>query len=494
MINPKTLRFSFWSLTAALLISLAFTACRKDDFDAPPSNGVDPNLTANISIKEFKDLYYDTIINNGAIVPIDSDYIISGVITADDKSGNYYKTLVMQDSTAGIAIRLDISNFYTEYAIGRRVFVKLKGMVIGDYGNLIQLGGYKDTLSGGPASVAPIPASLVRKYLYAGVWGTTLTPEVVSIGQLNNTRKYQNMLVEIPSVQFIPFDTAQPWADAITFASVNRRVQDCYSGEIDIRTSGYSNFASVKTPVGSGNLTGIMSVYNSSLQFIVRDQDDAAFDAGRFVVGTCPLPPTQLASISDIRNQYSGSAGSIAGNLRINGVVISDINFANSDPKNLYIQDATGGIVVRFTAAHALQLGDSVEINVTGQSLSEYNGLLEIGGSSPSVPVTNAIKVGTGTIVPRPVTIAQILSNMAGSTDTWESTLVTVSNVTITGAGTTYNGNTTVTDATGSLSMFTRSAATFSATTFPTGTVNITGIISDFNAAQIFIRSTTDVQ
>jgi hypothetical protein len=92
------------------------------------------------------------------------------------------------------------------------------------------------------------------------------------------------------------------------------------------------------------------------------------------------------------------------------------------------------------------------------------------------------------------ITIADILSNMSGSTDTYESSLVKIVGLTITGATTTYNGSTTLSDGTGTLTMFTRSAATFSTATFPTGVVNITGVISDFNAAQLFIRNTTDVQ
>jgi len=71
--------------------------------------------------------------------------------------------------------------------------------------------------------------------------------------------------------------------------------------------------------------------------------------------------------------------------------------------------------------------------------------------------------------------------------------LVTINNVTISGSGT-YSGTTTLTDAVGTLPMFTRSAASFSGTAYPATVVNITGLVSDFNGRQLNIRNLSDVQ
>ncbi|MFN0187223.1 MAG: DUF5689 domain-containing protein, partial [Bacteroidia bacterium] len=131
-------------LALLAMISINFVSCRKDDFDEPPLNGADPNLNVNMTIDSLKKIYRDSIIVFNKVVTINNDWIISGVVTADDKSGNFYKTMVIEDATAGIAIRLDQTEFHTKYPVGRRVFIKLKGMVMGDYGNLIQLGGYVD--------------------------------------------------------------------------------------------------------------------------------------------------------------------------------------------------------------------------------------------------------------------------------------------------------------------------------------------------------------
>ncbi len=486
-------------LVLALLavISINFTSCREDEFDHPPLNGADPNLTVNMTIDSLKKIYRDSIIVFNKVVTINEDWIISGVITADDKSGNFYKTMVFEDATAGIALRLDQSEFHTKYPVGRRVFIKLKGLVMGDYGNLIQLGGYVDNTGTFPEA-APIPFSLVDNHIIGGAYNLNPQPAKVTILDLSNTDKWQNRFVEIQNCEFAPADTNQPYADAVLFQSVNRIVNDCNGGSVIVRTSGYSNFATKKTPTGRGTLKGIFSIFSSDKQMIVRNEFDAVMDSLRC---NGAGGPASLINISDVRNLFSGTTTVVNSNVYILGVVTSDRNTSNLNSKNLFIQDATGGICVRFAANHTFNIGDSLSINIAGQSLGEFSGLLQLGTSTPNVPNANGVVLATGkSITPQVVTVAQILANMAG-TDSWESSLLQITNATISG-GATYSGSIQINDATGVMTMYTASAATFSGTAVPSGTVSITGILSDFTGtvtppntnAQLLIRGVSDVQ
>jgi hypothetical protein len=88
-------------------------------------------------------------------------------------------------------------------------------------------------------------------------------------------------------------------------------------------------------------------------------------------------------------------------------------------------------------------------------------------------------------ITPREATIADINTNF----ETWESTLVTIKNVSLSG-GTTpgkYAGNVTV-SASGTIVMFTSSSATFSGQNFPANASSLTGYLNQFTAKQIAIR------
>jgi len=487
-------------IMAVLLI--AFGSCRKDEFDEPPSNGVDPGLTVNMKLDSLKKKYLPQMSAN-QIVTITEDWVIKGLVVADDKSGNLYKTIIIDDGSAGIAIRIDISNYNTTYPVGRQVYVKLKGLFMGTYADLVQLGGYIDSTSGSSPSVEAIPASLVTNHFVAGTWGNPVVPYTVTIAELNNTYKWQNRLVKINDLQFQPSDTAETWADNVNLGSVNRYLEDCYFNDLIVRTSGYCNFAAQLTPKGSGSFVGVFSVYNSDKQMILRDPSDLSMNNARFIPGTCPPPPpppTGYSDISAVRAAYL-SGNSVCDDVFIQGTVISDVTSTNINGRNLYIQDNSGGIVVRFDANHSFQLGDSLKIICAGQTLSEFNGLLQIGGTSPNVPVSFATVLASGkTVTPRITTIAQLKANLTGTNDPWESTLVKLQNVTFIGGGT-YAGSKLITDGVDTITIFTATGASFSGSNVPTTTVSVTGILSDYSFAsapntrqQLVLRGTNDVQ
>jgi hypothetical protein len=507
MILIKKFKLNAWLILAALTLVFSFNACRDDQFDEPPINGVDPGLDSNISLEKIKTIYYSQLTNYNSIpyIKIDSNWIIKATVIGDDKSGNLYKTMIVDDGTAGIAIKLDLSNFYTDYPVGREVYVKLKGLTLSYYGGLVQIGGFKDTVNATP-SLASIPAALVRNYIIGGKWGNTVTPFTVNFADLGAdgksaaSYKWQSRLIKIEKVQFQSADAGQVWANQPALGSVNRFLECCYSfpssiGGIIVRTSGYSDFANDLTPTNSGSIIGIYSVYNTDKQLTLRDPSDCLMDTARFTSGACgsaPVPPppaATLTTIANIRSQFTGSATTVNGNYKITGVVISDASTNNLNSFNVVIQDGTAGIVVRFDAAHSFALGDSIVVNVTGQSLSEYNGLLQVGGTSPSVPIAYGTKVGTGTISPRIVTVADLASNMSG-TQSWESTLVKITNVTF--STTTFTTTTSVSDGTGTVTLYTRTAATFSGAAIPAGT-SITALVSEFNGVQLNARSASDV-
>jgi hypothetical protein len=451
---------------------LSTTSCVKDNFDAPPAGGQDPDIEVTYTIAQFKALW-----TGSNYYVNDTSVVIMGTVVADDESGNFYKNLIIQDSTGGIALRLDASSLYTQYPVGRRVFIKCKGLWIGDYNGLIQLGATPDNAG----DLAPIPSGLFDTYILKGSWGNTVTPKVVTISQLNgNPDLYQSTLIELDNVEFTPADAGQTYADAVNQLSVNRTVKDCGSGNMLVRTSGFASFAGKKTPTGNGSLVAIFSVFGADAQLLVREPADVVMDSVR-----CGGGVIGGDGIAGVASYYSGSDVTLPAGKIIEGIVISDKDNLNINNKNLVLQDSTGGIVVRFASAHSFALGQKVRVDVGGQTLTSYNGLIEVDG----VPNANATATGTGSITPRVATFAQITANATA----WESTLVQVTGVTITGSST-YAGSLIMNDGTASMTMFTLNSATFSGNSVPAGSVTVTGIVSDFNGVQMNIRDDSDVQ
>ncbi|MEI2750497.1 MAG: DUF5689 domain-containing protein [Ferruginibacter sp.] len=71
---------------------------------------------------------------------ITDDVIISGVVVANDKSGNFYKQLFIQDSTGAMQLLLDANSLYVTYPVGRKVYIKCKGLTLSDQNNNMATG------------------------------------------------------------------------------------------------------------------------------------------------------------------------------------------------------------------------------------------------------------------------------------------------------------------------------------------------------------------
>lgn len=65
---------------------------------------------------------------------INSDIIISGIVSTSDKTGNFYKSFYIQDETGGIELKLGKNGLYNDYLPGQRIFVNCKDLTIGMYG------------------------------------------------------------------------------------------------------------------------------------------------------------------------------------------------------------------------------------------------------------------------------------------------------------------------------------------------------------------------
>ncbi|MBK8610163.1 MAG: choice-of-anchor J domain-containing protein [Chitinophagaceae bacterium] len=279
----------FKLMTAVLLVAATFTfsACKKS-FDNPPGAG-DPAIVANTSIKTLKALHTAA----GAYDVITTDIVISGIVVADDKSGNLYKQLYIQDATGGLQILLDANSLYGTYPTGRRIFIKCNGLTISDNNKMMELG-VKATVAGSP-SLEGIPANLISKYVVGGSLNNPVVPTVVTLADLGGTSG-TNMqdpligsLIQLDDYRFaIPTGT---YSDTSVYKStVNRDINTCGSQSIIVRTSAYANFAARTVKSGRGSILAVYTVFGNTRQLIIRDETDVRFDDAY----DCPLPAGTL--------------------------------------------------------------------------------------------------------------------------------------------------------------------------------------------------------
>ncbi len=460
----------------ALVLTAGGLGCVKTEFDEPPTGGDPVTLTPNTTIKELKNLH----VTPDGFDKITEDLLIEGEVIMDNRSGNYYKVIVIQDATGGIEVKFNDAFVAERYLIGQTVYIRCQGLLLTDYNGLTQLVGSTLEENGVLSEVGLTEAQVYDQVFKGRINNPPVAPKVLTISQLG--LQHVSTFIRIENVQFARADTGKTFADPITQISANRTIETCGGQQILVRTSGFANFAAQKTSGGKGYIEGVLGIFGTTYQLALRDERGVQMTGPRCGTST---GAEELVDISAVRSLFTGTTAAAPANQKIKGIVISDRTGKNLNNKNLYLQDGTAGIVIRFEAEHPFNLGDEIEVIISEREVSEFNKLLQVN----NVPLASVKVIGTGrTVTPRKATIAEINMNF----NAWESTLVEINNATITG-GATLSGNRTVNDGTGTIPMFTQTAATFSGTATPTGPVTITAILSDFNAKQIILRNASDI-
>ena len=441
------------------VLAIMFTSCVDQDFDSPPSEPNLPDITPNTTIAELKARHIV-----GEFEEITDDVIIKGVVISDDQPGNFFRKLQIEDATGGIELAIDATELHNDYPVGREVFVKCQGLTLGDFAGFMQLG-LGTVPSGSFTNTGRIPELVLGNYLIKGARGEAPQGTVVTLDDLNADSYDENLgrLITLENVEFAASSVGETYAiGGSNPQTVNLDITDCSGNTIILRTSGFSSFANQVVPSGNGNLTAVYTLFNSTRQLVIRDTSDVDFPNNPCTRGT---GSGELMDIAEIRSLFAGGATNVPTETKIKGIVISDRTTNNTNSQNIVIQDATAGITVRFTNDHNFNLGDEVEINVSGAELSEFRTLLQINDISINVA---EIKQTGITPTSQTLTVAELLADF----ENLESSLVTFEGVTLAGAGT-FAGTVVLTDNTGSIDIFTFNDATFANTRVPTGTVTV---------------------
>ncbi|MBK7635265.1 MAG: hypothetical protein IPJ13_14020 [Saprospiraceae bacterium] len=461
----------------SMLGTALLQACLKGELDTPPTGGNDPQIPADqiISLQEIMSKFYTP----GKYTNIDIDKHIKCVVIADDKSGNFYKSIIIEDenSDLGISLLIDENEIHSSYPTGRRVYVKLKGLTISDYNGLPQLGMGVDN-SGSSPRLGQIPPALMSQIIIPGSYNIPVAPRKKKITELGPSDL--NTLIQIENVQFVNVGVNKKYANnqldpPIT---INQDLVDCSGNRVIVRNSGYADFANELLPEKNGTMTAVYSIFRSDKQLFIRDTKDVAFEKDRCGSGA------SLFSVKDLRARFTGAALPLVSGF-VQGVVISDIANKNINGQNLVIQDGDAGIVLRFKSAINIPLGSEIKVNIGGGELNEFNKVLQVQNlENTNVEVLQSSK----SITPKVLTVAQIDPLIH------ESTLIKINNATLIN-GSKYSDKIRVKDATGEIDLFTSASATFTSNTIKSGTVSLTAIVSEFNAVkQLSLRNPNDIE
>jgi len=259
-------------LSSLVFVSILFTSCEKEYKD-PTIRTVTEGTV--ISIAEVRALE-----TPGMPYIVAEDISVYGVVTMDESTGNLYKESYITDATGNLYLRFIASSGLNT---GDSIMVNLKGAKILRYNQMLQV----DSLHP-DNSINKIATQIFK------------TPELVTIDYLlTNLEQSQGKLVQIDNVWFVEKGLGKTFAYSSTQTAESRFLEDLGGKQIEVRTSGYANFANDTLPAGVGSFIGVVAQYNSGLQLLIRNPSELTLTG---------VAPTQVLN-KDFEDQSITSGG-----------------------------------------------------------------------------------------------------------------------------------------------------------------------------------------
>ncbi|MFL9834718.1 DUF5689 domain-containing protein [Chryseobacterium terrae] len=204
---------------------------------------------------------------------ITSDFVLKAKVIANDKSGNLFKYIYVEDATGGIRINIDKADMFNDprFAVGKEVYVKLKNLYVGAVSGEIQLG---IPFNG---AVGRIAEADVYKYFFdskKAITAVTSTERTITQFSMADVGRW----VKIKNLQFIAGDLEKVYASGQV---TNRTLEDCSGNKVILRTSNFADFAGQVIESGKGDVYGILSVFNGTYQLWITDVLGADLDDPR---------------------------------------------------------------------------------------------------------------------------------------------------------------------------------------------------------------------
>jgi len=268
-----------------LLSALLFTfSCVQDgDFEIPDTSITEPNIEVNSSISKIKTALQQEFNSNNKVMytfPIheNNPTYIEGFVVSSDATGNFYKKLILQDSsenpTNGIELIINRPSLNTSYEIGRKLYIKLDGLSVSydDGGSTIDptnltpgkyILGFLDE-----NRVQNIPSTAVKSHIVRSSIVEEIKPTVVTLSSI--TESHINTFIRLENAQFEKTQlqksfSGEPNDEFDGF----RYLFDCETEKsIRLQTSTFSSFKSSIIPGDKGNIDAILTKDYSS-EFLV---------------------------------------------------------------------------------------------------------------------------------------------------------------------------------------------------------------------------------
>ena len=319
-------------IIAAVCVVL-FTACKdKGEWDAPAVPSVSPYGNPSIvedasklmTIANLRNKYSAECNTQDKWAAIEEDIQIKGYVTCNDRTGNMYKEISIQDESGAISIGINYGGIFGIIPEGQEILIALKGLHIGNYRQQATIGmqyldkngtncvgrmalpiwndhytytskkmtreeldkwaGVTDALSGDQTAKAFFADCIdYDKTFIKTKWD--IQKDQGKLAVLKNVTIHDGGYYDndtetyVSGISFVPdrlinilFPPMLGFSTSWTFNEMEWDTQK--SGSVALYTSSYADFAASKLPTGKFHVIGVVKRYKDEWEFIIRDLKD----------------------------------------------------------------------------------------------------------------------------------------------------------------------------------------------------------------------------
>lgn len=238
----------------------------------PRLDGTTPSCTFNTTGKTMKTVAEVKAYFSGTLAQIPDNAYLKAQVTANDKTGNLFKYIYVEDKTGGIRVNIDMASLYADprFFVGKQVLISLKDLYVGSVNTEVQLGGLFN------GNVGRVLANDVYKHFFPTTDFTEVVATEKTIAGLTDADV--GRWIKIKDLQFINDDLGETYAGA---SNTTRTLEDCSGSKLSLTTSSFATFASRQIDSGKGDLYGVLTKYNGKYEVWITNPLGADFDGNR---------------------------------------------------------------------------------------------------------------------------------------------------------------------------------------------------------------------
>ena len=370
--------------TAIALLSLfAITSCVKDDdYEIPNPNGEKPLPPFSGKVVTFD---VATAQATNTVVTYGADEAIEGYVISSDEGGNFYQKIYIQneDKTKGVTVAINKTGLYTDFPLGAKVQLRLKGLTSQINNGGVDFGSGIFQANNGRTSVGRMSEAIAKNHLFDKGGVRKTLAELAKADASINTLKVEanvNQLITLKGVHFKTADVGKEMHQKTNDArqGTDYTLTDAQGNTIPFRTSRYAKFKDEKVPAGTLDITGVLTKFGQNWQFMISNYADIVVVNGGTSTGTQTNTQTSTtvetveASTATAANFVEGKKVKLHGNLTVEGTK-AYILFSDGTKIQLYTRNFKN--ISNENKTNLKENGK--EVTVTG-TFGKFNNTLQI--------------------------------------------------------------------------------------------------------------------